>query len=114
MRLQLRTTGRQERRGQGNQEPLIGARPIGCAFQGRHSVCQKRTRTKRLRLTQNVQVEGLAGALALAVGRVAGVAAGGRARHPLQHQTRIADDDTGADVVLQHLALAERNHQPYD
>jgi hypothetical protein len=55
--------------------------------------------------TLDVEENGIAFAVALLVAAHAGVEAGARPRHRLQHQTLIADYCAGARVVHQHLSL---------
>lgn len=60
---------------------------------------------KRHQLTEHVELEGARRSLALGVGGVTRVAAGGVPGNALQNQARLAHDDPGADVVRQHVAL---------
>lgn len=50
-------------------------------------------------------MERCAGSLPFLVAGVTSVTAGRTARHTLQNQARLADDDARADVVLQNVAL---------
>ena len=48
----------------------------------------------------DVQVKWRTGSFALGVDGVTRVTTGGAPGHPLQNQTRLADDDARADVVM--------------
>ena len=62
-------------------------------------------------LTHDVEIKGLALAIALGVVANAGVVPGVLPAHPLQHQALIADYHALRDVVTQCLALRKTNKQ---
>jgi hypothetical protein len=58
--------------------------------------------------TLDVEEHRITFAVALLIAAHAGVEAGARSRHRLQHQALIADDGAGAGVVHQRLALKHK------
>lgn len=65
----------------------------------------RKTAGKSAGLTSHDKADRLAAAASLRVGRLAGVIAGGGARHALQDEALIAEDHAGRDIVVDFVTL---------